>query len=78
MTTPKLTGGKTYQQCIAEIDEEIQRLAELVDQLSQPGIENGNRHKLKAMIMAGLLKQQRALNILKEIGQEAKQERKER
>jgi hypothetical protein len=75
MTTPKLTGGKVYNGAIETIEGEIDFLAELAEQL-QSGIENGNLHKLRAAIMGALLRQQKALNELKGIGQEAKQERK--
>jgi hypothetical protein len=77
VATPKLTGGSAYNEAVEKIDEEIERLAELAEQL-QAGMENGNLHKLRAAIMAALLRQQKALNKLKEIGLEAKQERKER
>lgn len=78
MSDKPSVGGNNYRATLKALREERARLHKLVDQLAQPGITNGNLYRLKAEILASLIRIDEYLNTLDEIGQAAKQERRER
>lgn len=78
MTERSWIGGNNYKATLKDLRDERAKLLKLVEQLAQPGLDNGNLYRLKATILASLIKIDEYLDILEEIGQVAKQERKER
>jgi hypothetical protein len=78
MSDKPAVGGTNYRNALKGLREERARLLKLVEQLALPEVSNGNRQRLRAETLAVLIRMDEHLLVLDEIGQAARQERKER
>lgn len=73
----KVVGGNAYNAAIKGAQEERRRISMLTERLSKPGLDNGNRHRLRAEILAATIRLEEHLDTLQTIGNEAKRDREE-
>lgn len=74
----KLIGGSVYNAAVKGAAEETRNINRLTEELAKPGVDNGHRHRLRAEILAALIRLNEHLQTLRDIGDEARQERRER
>lgn len=75
MSNKPVIGGRNYNETVNTQNTTIKRLVRLIDEILKPGVDNGNRNRLRAEIMVCLLELKECTDTLKDIGRAAKDER---